>query len=115
MADLGLLFLAKRYFESQGYSVEQGVTIDSISGIPYSFDLQAWKRDEVYLVYVKDWKRTVGVNMVMKIDKAVEEVGFGKAVLVANKFSDHAKSFSMRRGIRLLTPRELKLKIDSGR
>jgi len=113
MVDTDLLSQVKQYFVSRGYSVELDVLLDSSSGIPRSFELQAKKKDELCLVYVKDWNRTVGINMVINIDRAVEDVGVGRPVFVANKFSDHARSFSARRGILLLTPRELGLSHDS--
>ena len=102
-----LLSSAERYFERQGYSVERNVILNSGSGIPRLFELQAKKKGEVCLVYVREWDRTVGINMVINIDKAVEDVGLGRPALVANKFSEHARFFATRRGILLLTPREL--------
>ena len=107
MGQAGLLSSAEHYFERQGYSIERNVVLDSVSGIPRLFELQAKKKGEVCLVCVRDWDRTVGINMVINIDKAVEDVGWGRPVFVANKFSDHARSFSTRRGILLLTLREL--------
>jgi len=107
MGEAGLLSSAERYFERQGYSVDRNALLNSASGIPRLFELQAKKKGEVCLVYVREWDRTVGINMVINIDKAVEDVGLGRPVFVANKFSEHARSFSTRRGILLLTPREL--------
>jgi hypothetical protein len=106
MSELDLLSAATQYFERQGYAIERDVILDGNSGTVYTFELQAKKKREVYLVNIRQWNRTVGVNMVIKIDRAVEDVGSGRAVLVANRFSDHARSFSARRGILLLTPRE---------
>lgn len=112
MGQAGLLSSAEHYFERQGYSTERNVVLDSASGIPRLFELQAKKKGEVCLVYVRDWDRTVGINMVINIDKAVEDVGSGRPVFVANKFSDHARSFSTRRGILLLTLRELGQRLE---
>jgi len=58
---------------------------------------------------VKDWKRTVGVNIVINIDKASEDIGFTRPILVAGNFSDHARAYSNRnrRGIQLLTKSEI--------
>jgi len=109
MTEPSLLNLAMRYFERLGYDVERDALLIGVSGIPQTFNLSLKKGDEVRLVYVKDWVRSVGVNMVIKIDRAAEDVGFRRPVLVARRFSDHAYAYSKRHGVTLLTPRELSL------
>jgi len=107
MAEQSLVTLAIGYFKRLGYYVERNVALVGASGIPQTFDLFLKKGDELKLVYVKDWVRSVGVNMVMKIDKAAEDVGLRRPVFVARRFSVHAYAYSKRHGVELLTPREL--------
>jgi hypothetical protein len=54
-----------------------------------------------------DWKRTVGVNMVINMDRAAADIGVPGAVIVAENFSDHAKAYAKRRGLTLITRHEL--------
>ena len=56
---------------------------------------------------IKDWRRTVGVNMVINIDKAAEDVGFPKPIIISGKFSGHAKAYANRRGITLLSKQQI--------
>jgi hypothetical protein len=112
MTELSLVASTVRYFERLGYGVERDVVLFGESGTPQSFDLLLRKGDDVRLVYVKDWVRSVGVNMVIKIDRAAEDVGVRRPILVARVFSDHAYAYSNRHGVTLLTPKELS-KADS--
>ena len=58
-------------------------------------------------VWVRDWKRTIGVNVIINIDKASEDVGLATPIIVGEKFSDHAKSYANRKKIMLLTTRQV--------
>jgi len=107
MTEQSLVNLAIGYFERLGYDVERDIVLFGVSGIPQAFDLSLRKGDEVRLAYVKDWTRSVGVNMVIKIDRAAEDVDVRRPILVARGFSDHAYAYSNRHGVTLLTPREL--------
>ncbi|MGD8545720.1 MAG: hypothetical protein PVH12_06040, partial [Candidatus Bathyarchaeota archaeon] len=59
----------------------------------------------------KNWKRTIGVNMIISLDKASEDVGLKNPIIVGGKFSDHAKSYANRRKITLLTERRMKMSL----
>lgn len=71
------------------------------------FDFAVRKGSEVYPVWVKDWNRTVGVNVVINIDKASRDIGLFNPILVANKFSEHAKAYANRKGIRLIAKSDI--------
>ena len=103
--------LAVAYFERRGYRVERKVLLEGFSGLPQKFDLVIRKGNEQRLVWVKDWKRTVGVNMIINIDKASADVGFPNPIIIADKFSGHAKAYANRRGVILLTKREIKQRL----
>jgi hypothetical protein len=45
--------------------------------------------------------------MIINIDKAAEDVGFPKPIIIAEKFSGHAKAYANRRGITLLSKRQI--------
>jgi len=105
-----LVDLAVSYFRRRGYKVERNVIFEGFSGLTHSFDLAVRKGGEEHLVWVKDWKRTVGVNMVINIDKASADVGLPNPIVVSQKFSGHAKAYANRRGVTLITKREIEMK-----
>jgi len=81
--------------------------MSSVALLPHRFDLVIRKGEERHLVWIRDWKRTVGVNMVINMDRASADVGFTSPVMVSGKFSGHAKAYANRRGVTLLTKRQI--------
>jgi hypothetical protein len=108
----GLVDLAVRYFKKEGYKVNsENAILEGFSGIPRRFDLVVQKGRLEQGVWIRDWNRTIGVNVIITLDTASEDVGLSSPIMVGEKFSDHAKSYSNRRKITLLT----KQKIESFR
>lgn len=99
--------MALRYFRQKGYNVESDVSLEGSSGMVERFDIVISKNDLRHPVRIMDWKRTIGVNMVIKMDKAAYDVGLGGPILVAEKFSDHAKAYANRRGVTLVSRRDI--------
>lgn len=107
MSRVSLIDLAIKYFRQRGYKIEKNAVLEGLSGLPHSFDLVIRKGRERRLVWIRDWKRTVGVNMVINMDKASADVGFPNPVMVSGKFSGHAKAYANRRGVTLFTKRQI--------
>jgi hypothetical protein len=107
MSRLSLANLALKYFRQNGYKIEKDIFLEGASGLSRRFDLVLRKGREKRSVWIKDWKRTVGVNMVINIDKAAEDVGFPKPIIISEKFSGHAKAYANRRGITLLSKQQI--------
>jgi hypothetical protein len=107
MSRLSLANLAVKYFRQNGYQIEKDAILEGASGLSRKFDLVLRKGREKHSVWIKDWKRTVGVNMVINIDKAAEDVGFPKPIIISGKFSGHAKAYANRRGITLLSKQQI--------
>lgn len=107
MRDASLIDLAVTYFRHRGYRIEKGVLLEGFSGLPRSFDLFIRKGKEQHLVWIRDWKRTVGVNMVISMDRSSEDVGISNPIMISEKFSGHAKAYANRRGVSLLTKRQI--------
>jgi len=96
------------YFRQKGYKIERNTTWEGkTSGLLHKFDLIIKKANEQHLIWIREWKRTVGVNMVINMDKAAEDVGIPNPIMISSKFSGHAKAYANRRGITLLTKREI--------
>ncbi|MDH5794159.1 MAG: hypothetical protein OEZ18_06335 [Candidatus Bathyarchaeota archaeon] len=105
-----LIELAIRYFKKEGYKVErETTTLEGFTGISRKFDLIVQKGRLVQGVWIRDWNRTIGVNVIIGLDKASEDVGLSNPILIGEKFSDHAKAYANRRKIMLLTKRQTAL------
>jgi hypothetical protein len=108
----GLIESAVRYFKKEGYKVEREMTtLEGFSGISRKFDLIVQKGRVTQAVWVRDWDRTIGVNVVINLDKASEDVSLSNPILIGEKFSDHAKAYANRRKIMLLTKRQTALSL----
>ena len=103
-----LVEAAMRYFKKEGYKVEQdAASMEGFSGSSSKFDMILSKGRVEQGVWIRDWKRTIGVNVIIKLDQACEDVGLATPIIVGEKFSDHAKSYANRRKIMLLTKRQI--------
>ncbi len=107
MSRLSLANLAAKYFRQNGYQTEKDTSLEGVSGLSRKFDLIIRRGKEKRSVWIKDWNRTVGVNMIINIDKAAEDVGFPKPIIIAEKFSGHAKAYANRRSITLLSKQQI--------
>jgi len=111
MSQVSLIELATKYFRQDGYKIEKDAVLEGFSGLPRKFDMVIQKGKEQHSVWIKDWKRTVGVNIIINIDKASEDVGLPKPIMISEKFSGHAKAYANRRGITLLSKRQILRKL----
>ncbi len=103
-----LLDLAIQYFKKEGYKVnKESVVLEGYSGENRHFDLIVQKGRLEQGVWVRDWNRTIGVNVIIGLDTSSEDVGLGSPIMIGDKFSDHAKSYSNRRKITLLTKQKI--------
>jgi galactitol-specific phosphotransferase system IIB component len=100
-----------RYFKKDGYKIEQDETsLEGFSGISQKFDLIVQKGQVAQGVWIRDWNRTIGVNVIINIDKASSDVGLSTPIIIGGKFSGHAKSYANRRKITLLTKQQITLR-----
>jgi len=81
--------------------------IEGLSGITRRFDLIVQKGRASQGVWIRNWNRTIGVNVIISIDKASDDARLSNPIVVGGKFSDHAKSYANRRKITLLTKRQI--------
>ncbi|MEM3578068.1 MAG: hypothetical protein QXX51_06410 [Candidatus Bathyarchaeia archaeon] len=103
-----LLNLAVKYLKKEGYKIEQEKTVlEGRTGVLRKFDLIVQRGRITQGVWIRDWNRTIGINMVINLDKASEDAGLSNPILVGEKFSDHAKAYANRRKITLITKRQI--------
>ncbi len=103
-----LIDMALIYFKKEGYKVKnESVIMEGFSGITRQFDFTVQKGRDEQVVWLRDWNRTIGVNVIINLDTASADVGLANPIMIGEKFSDHAKSYSNRRKIMLLTRQKL--------
>jgi len=108
-----LINLAIEYFRRRGYKVEKDTSRGEFQSHTKKFDLLVRKGNELHPVRVKDRNRTVGVNIVINMDKASEGAVFSSPILVAGRFSEHAKVYAdHHRGIKLITKSEMRRELS---
>ncbi|MCW4053482.1 MAG: hypothetical protein NWE84_00995 [Candidatus Bathyarchaeota archaeon] len=111
-AKLRLVDLALRYFKKEGYKINhEGSVLEGYSGISRKFDLIVQKGRVEQGVWIRDWNRTIGVNVIIGLDTASDDVGLSSPIMIGEKFSDHAKSYSNRRKITLLTRQKIAMSL----
>lgn len=109
---LRLLGLALQYFKKEGYKINrEDSVLEGYSGISRKFDLIVQKGRVEQGVWIRDWNRTIGVNVIIGLDTASDDVGLSNPIIIGEKFSDHAKSYSNRRKITLLTRQKIAMSL----
>jgi Restriction endonuclease len=100
--------IAKKYFKKEGFRLNsETVSVEGDSGVIRHFDLIVQKGRDEQAVWIRDWNRTIGVNVIIGLDTASADVKLSSPIMIGEKFSDHAKSYSNRRKITLLTKQKL--------
>jgi hypothetical protein len=103
-----LVEMAIDYFKKEGFKVNsENVMLEGNSGTLRHFDLIVQKGRLEQGVWVRDWNRTIGVNVIINLDTSSEDVSLSSPIMIGEKFSDHAKSYSNRRKIMLLTKQKI--------
>jgi hypothetical protein len=109
---LRLVDLAMKYFKKEGYKINhENSVLEGYSGISRKFDLIVQKGRAEQGVWIRDWNRTIGVNVIIGLDTSSEDVGLSSPIMIGEKFSDHAKSYSNRRKITLLTRQKIAMSL----
>ena len=107
-----LLDLALQYFKKEGYKLNrEDSVLEGYSGISRKFDLIVQKGRVEQGVWIRDWNRTIGVNVIIGLDTSSDDVGLSNPIIIGEKFSDHAKSYSNRRKITLLTRQKMAMSL----
>jgi hypothetical protein len=109
---LDLRGLALTYFKKEGYKINhENSVLEGYSGISRKFDLIVQKGHVEQGVWIRDWNRTIGVNVIISLDTSSDDVGLSRPIMIGKKFSDHAKSYSNRRKITLLTRQKIAMSL----
>jgi len=63
------------------------VTLDGKRKTKFDFIIKDYTTGETIGVIVKDWKRPIGVNVVLKAERDVEDCGLSYGILIGSEFS----------------------------
>jgi hypothetical protein len=107
---LGLEELTREYCRQRNLMIDSSNINDEID-----FVIQNGDENEGIGVLIKDWKRAVGVDIVIRAEKVMKNSRFlTKMLVVTNYFSDPARSLAEKIRIFLLTRNDLIRILSSG-
>jgi hypothetical protein len=100
------------YFERKGFKIncENAIVEGYNSGEPRHFDLIVEQKERSrgeQGVWIRDWNRTIGVNVIITLDTATEDAGLTMPIMIGDKFSSHAKAYAKRKKIEILTKQDI--------
>jgi len=103
---LPLKELTTQYCRVRGLVIDQNTS--RASNRRWDFVIQNGADNEGIGITIKDWKRAVGVDIIIRAEKLMKSSRFiTKVLLISNHFSDPARSLAERIGILLLTKNDL--------
>ena len=102
--------ISRKFFQIKGFSIREKVRLRGKSGQNHDFHMLLSQREDKernagnpedigYGVLIKDWKRSIGVNVIIKFDQMIEESGLEGGIIVGNDFSANAQNFAKKCGI----------------
>ena len=103
---LPLKELTTQYCRVRGLVIDQNTS--RASNRRWDFVIQNGADNEGIGITIKDWRRAVGVDIIIRAEKLMKSSRFiTKVLLISNHFSDPARSLAERIGIVLLTKNDL--------
>ncbi|WP_455140186.1 restriction endonuclease [Candidatus Hodarchaeum mangrovi] len=94
------------------YCRQRGLVVDRnfhrLSDSRLNLLIQNGSNDDPIGVIIKDWKRAVGVDIIIRSEQVLKDNrSLGKVLIIANVFSDPARYLAEKIGIFLLTRNDL--------
>ncbi len=103
---LPLKELTTQYCRVRGLVIDQNTS--RTSNRRWDFVIQNGADNEGIGITIKDWRRAVGVDIIIRAEKLMKSSRFiTKVLLISNHFSDPARSLAERIGILLLTKNDI--------
>ena len=102
--------ISRKFFQIKGFTTREQVRLRGKSGQNHDFNMLLSQsgdkeknsenlEDIGYGVLIKDWKRSIGVNVIIKFDQMIEDSGLEGGIIVGNDFSANAQNFAKKCGI----------------
>ena len=103
---LPLKELTTQYCRVRGLVIDQNTS--RASNRRWDFVIQNGADNEGIGITIKDWRRAVGVDIIIRAEKLMKSSRLiNKVLLISNHFSDPARSLAERIGILLLTKNDI--------
>jgi hypothetical protein len=103
---LTLKELTTQYCRVRGLVIDQNTS--RASNRRWDFVIQNGADNEGIGIVIKDWRRAVGVDIIIRAEKLMKSSRFiTKVLLISNHFSDPARSLAERIGLLLLTKNDI--------
>ena len=103
---LPLKELTTQYCRVRGLVIDQNTS--RASNRRWDFVIQNGADKEGIGITIKDWRRAVGVDIIIRAEKLMKSCRLiNKVLLISNHFSDPARSLAERIGIILLTKNDI--------
>ncbi|MHA2238121.1 MAG: restriction endonuclease [Candidatus Hodarchaeales archaeon] len=103
---LSLKELTTQYCQLRGFKFDQNTSRASTRR--WDYVIQNGADPEGIGIIIKDWKRAVGVDIIIRAEQLMKASRYiSKVLLVSNHFSDPARSLAEKIGIMLLTKMDI--------
>jgi hypothetical protein len=110
--------LAKAYFKQLDLVIIEDVTIKGSSGKSYEFEMILKTKYETeineILVKIYNWKRNLGVDKLIRFERALMDLNHRKGMVISNGFSQSALTFGKKQGVILYSRKNLILSMRFG-
>lgn len=104
---VGLHELARGFFTWKAYKALESIRMDGNFHSSLFDFLLSMNGSNSAGVWVKDWARTCGVDVILRFEQILKDANFYQGILVSNEFSKEARSLAEKAGITLLSRGEL--------
>ena len=114
--EMDLKTIATSFFRKKKFDVKEEVTLMDESGKKHHFEMVVSIENDVQFnkiaVKILDWKRTVGVDRLIRFERILSDFRNLKGMIVSNRFSESAINFARRRGLVVYSREDLLLLIE---
>ena len=104
MKDQSLHDLTKIFLNFQGQHIRENCKLETNSNGIFNFDFVIFKENNPYCgVWVKDWERSLGVNVVIRFIRTIENSELKDGIIVTNTVSSHARNMAEKCNVKIIT------------
>lgn len=105
--------LAYRYFMRKGFNIDFNVDTKKIDGKKQNIDiLLTDKAGNKTAVLVSNWGRSIGVNVIRKLSRMIEDPEIQDGILIGKTFSEHSRKFAKDYHVQLLSKSRIQFNMD---
>ncbi|MFV2015937.1 MAG: restriction endonuclease, partial [Candidatus Heimdallarchaeota archaeon] len=109
--DQELKALALNWLNNTPFTIKKNCLLEGRSGDDHQIDFLMENAKSKLVIKVADQRRTVGTNLINKMEKLSKDLGY-KTLVISNKFSMQAKHLAQRTDIMIMERDELETVLD---